>query len=102
MIGHHNDISVIVRRTELPVVLLPGTSLLGFARQHIVRQFRSPWLAPLGMFSVGILGILFFVTQTGFFQSYDDFMVSEIAHLQPQGMPTPTSSETCLSSNGFL
>ena len=63
MIGHDPDASAVVRRTELPVVLLPGMNLLGFARQHIVQQFSFPGLATLGISGVGILVKFFFFRQ---------------------------------------
>ena len=52
VIGHIPDPSVVVRRTEWPVVLLPGSNILGFARQHIEQRFRYPGLATLGISTV--------------------------------------------------
>jgi len=55
MIGHsnHTDISsAIIRRTEVPVLLMPGINILGFAHQYKVRLFRNPGLSTLGLFAV--------------------------------------------------
>ncbi len=56
MISHSSDPLAAVRRTELPVLLMAGMNLLGFAQQHIVRQFKSSSLAALGILTVCICG----------------------------------------------
>lgn len=57
MIGHSKDVSAIIRHTEIPVVLTQGMNITGFARQHIVRQLKYPWLSVFGLFTVRYLDV---------------------------------------------
>ena len=52
IVGHTQDTSAIIRRTESPVILTDGINIAGFARQHIVRQFRYPGSSVFGLFTV--------------------------------------------------
>jgi hypothetical protein len=52
IIDHSNDTIVSIRRTELPVILMRGMDLLGFAQHRKVRQFRYPRLSAFGLFAV--------------------------------------------------
>jgi len=72
MISPDPDPSVVFRRTELPVVLLPGMNLLGFVGQHIVQQFRYPRLATLGISVVGI----FFVDLTRLYFAFFSLLMN--------------------------
>ena len=61
MVGHSQDISSIIRHTETPVTLNDGMNIVGFAHQHIVRQFRYPGLSVFGLFTVRFLDIYYII-----------------------------------------
>ena len=43
----------VVRRTEVPALLIPGVNFVGFAKMRILQKFKRPRLSTLGLFGVG-------------------------------------------------
>ncbi len=41
-----------IRRTEIPILLIPGINLIGFAKLHILQKFKRQSLSTLGLFWV--------------------------------------------------
>jgi len=41
-----------IRRTEIPIILIPGINLIGFAKLHILQKFKRQSLSTLGLFWV--------------------------------------------------
>jgi hypothetical protein len=96
IIGHSNDTIVSIRRTELPVILMPGMDLLGFAHHRKVRKFRYPRLSSFGLFAVCTRNssCLCRFSLLKLIQNFDDFIMTEITHLQPNTVPRLTSNDS--------
>jgi len=45
--------TAVIRRTEVPALLIPGVNFVGFAKMHILQKFKTPTLSTLGVFGVG-------------------------------------------------
>jgi len=48
-----DDPTAVIRRTEVPALLIPGVNFVGFAKMHILQKFKMPKLSTLGVFGVG-------------------------------------------------
>ena len=98
IIGHSDDTLTTIRRTKLPVVLLPGMNLLGFAHQHKLRQLRNSGLSAFGLYAVCTRSRLLPVQQVLVFlmliQPFDEFLMSEITQIQPRPLSNPTFDDT--------
>ena len=47
-----DDPTEVIRRTEVPALLIPGVNFVGFAKMHILQKFKKPRLSTLGLFGV--------------------------------------------------
>ena len=54
-----DDPTEVIRRTEVPALLIPGNNFVGFAKMHILQKFKRPKLSTLGLFGVGSLSLFF-------------------------------------------
>ena len=48
-----DDPTEVIRRTEVPALLIPGVNFVGFAKMYILQKFKNPRLSTLGLFGVG-------------------------------------------------
>ena len=55
MIGNTNVTDEVIRMTEIPVVILPGENVVGFAKQHVLQRIKSPISSTLGLSNVSAL-----------------------------------------------
>ena len=48
-----DDPTEVIRRTEVPALLIPGVNFVGFAKMHVLQRFKDSRPSTLGLFAVG-------------------------------------------------
>ena len=73
IIGFSSDTLTIIRRAELPVILIPGMDLLGFSHHHKLRQFRNPRFSAFGLFAVCTHSLICLHQRFSLFKAHSGF-----------------------------